>query len=292
MKTLAKLLVVLIIVFIVAAVVLSFYVNSIARTAVEKGGTYALGVNTTLKGASIQPLAGGFSMSGLNVANPDGYDSSHFLTLGAGDVAVSLGTLMDDTVKLPHLKLADIDMHLEKKDGKANYQAIMDNLKKLSSDKPADPDAKKFTIETVDIRNVMVHVNMMGQNIDVPIEAITLKNVGSGGEGVDLAQLSGVIVKSVFAAVAQNAGNLIPAEMLGDLTKGLEGLADLDKLAQIADVKAVGELAGKAAEQAGKAAEQAGKAAEEIGAKAGDLTNKAKEGLGGLLGDDKDKKDK
>ncbi len=279
MKKLAKLALVLIVFFIVGAFVLSFYVNSIAKAAVEKGGTYALGVSTTLKSASVKPLAGDFAMSGLIVANPSGYDTNHYLTLGKGDVAVSLGTLMDDTVKLPHLKLADIDMNLEKKEGKANYQAIMDNLKKLSSDKPADPDAKKYVIEAVDIRNVMVHVTIMGQNIDVPIDQITLKNVGSDGSGVDMAQLSGLIVKSVFAAVAQNAGGLIPTEMLGDLTKGLEGLADLDKHAEIADVKAVGELAGKATEEAGKAAKEIG-----------DITDKAKEGLGGLLGGDKDNK--
>lgn len=288
MKKLIKLIALLVVVLIIALVAAFFYINSIAKTAVEKGGTYALGVSTTLRSAGVKPLAGEFSMSGLNVANPEGYKSSHFLTLGEGDVAVSLGTLMKDVVKLPHLNLSDIDMNLEKKDGKANYQAIMDNLKKLSSDKPADPNAKKFVIENVNIRNVKVHVDMMGQNVEVPIESITLKNVGSDGSGVDMGQLAGVLTKSIFAAVVQAGGGLIPTEMLGDLTNGLAGLANLDKLGEIANVKALGDLAGKAGEiagEAGKAVEGAGKAAE-------DIADKAKEGLGGLLGGDKDKKDK
>ncbi len=275
MKKLIKLLAVLVVVIIVALVAAFFYINSIAKTAVERGGTYALGVNTTLKSAGVKPLAGEFTMDGLTVANPDGYKSSHFLTLGNGDVAVSLPTLMKSVVTLPHLNLSDIDMNLEKKDGKANYQTIMDNLKKLSSDKPADPNAKKFVIESIDIRKVLVHVDMMGKTVNVPIESITMKNIGSDGSGVDMGQLTGVITKAVFAAVVESGGGLIPTEMLGDLTSGLAGLANLDKLGEVVNVKALGDLAGKAGEDAKKAAE--------------DLTNKAKEGLGGILGGDKKK---
>lgn len=259
--------------------------DSAAKTAVEKGGTFAMGVNTTLTKADVKPFAGQFEMNGLTVANPEGYQTKHFMTLGKGDVALSIGSIMQDTIRLPHLKLSDIDLNMEKKDGKANYQQIIDNLKKLSSDKPADPNAKKFVIELVEISNVKVHADVMGKMVDVPIEMITLKNVGAGGAGVDIGQLLGVITKSVFAAVVQAGGGLIPADMMGDLTKGLGDLANLDKLGEIANVKAVGELAGKAGEAAKQAAEEAGKAAD-------DLANKAKEGLGGVLGGgDKDKKD-
>jgi len=270
MKKIIRLFALLLVIIIVALLGVLFYINSIAKAAVERGGTYALGVSTTLNSARVKPLGGTFGMRGLTVANPAGYDSKHFMTLGTGHVAVSLGTLMQDTVKLPHLNLSDIDMNLEKKDGKANYQTILDNLKKLSPEKP-DPNAKKFVIKNVAIRNIKVHVNMMGQNLDVPIEEITLKNVGSDGQGVDLAQLSGVIMKSVFAAVVQKGGGLIPADMLGDLTNGLASLAHLDKLGEVANIG--GEIAQQAADEAKKKAE--------------DLANKAKEGLGGILGGDK-----
>jgi hypothetical protein len=89
----------------------------------------------------------------------------------------------------------------------------------------------------------------------------------------------GVIVKAVFEAVIQKAGDVIPADVLTDLSQGVKDLANLDKLAEIADIQALGELAGKAGEEAGKAAKELG----EIG-------DKAKQGLGGLIGGDKDKK--
>ena len=228
MKKLLIAMLIFVVLIVLAAIGVFLYLDSAAKAAVEKGGTYAMGVNTTLKSADVKPFAGQFAMDGLNVANPDGFDSKHFMTLGTGDVALSLGSLMDATIRLPLLKLSDSDMNLEKKDGKANYQTILDNLKKLSPEKP-DPNAKKYVIETVEIRDVNVHVNM-----------------------------------------------------LGDLTKGLGDLANLDKLGEIADIG--GGIAGKAGEAAQQAADEAKKKAEE-------LANKAKEGLGGILGGDKPKPD-
>ncbi len=287
MKKLLTIVLILVMILVVAVLAGFFYIDVVAKTAVEKGGRFALGVPTSLETADVKPLGGAFRMNGLTVANPDGYDTSHFLALKDGDMAVALGTLMSDTVRLPHLKLSGIDMNMEKKDGKANYQVILDNLKKLTPEQP-DPNAKKFVIETVEISDIMVHVKMLGQNISLPIDTITLKNVGEGGAGgVDLAELIGVVMKGVFAAITQVGGNLIPSEMLGDLTQGLAGLANLDKLGEVANVKAVGELAGKAGELAGEAGKAAGEAIGGAKEAADDIANKAKQGLGGLLGGDK-----
>jgi hypothetical protein len=278
MKKLIKLVVLLVVVVVGLLVAGVFYIDSIAKRAVEKGGTYALGVNTSLRKADVRILSGEFTLNGLRVDNPQGYDADHFLRLGEGDVAISLTSLREDVVRLPTLKLATLDVNLQKKDGKANYQVILDNLKKLSSDRPAE---QKYVIDTVDLRRITVHVNALGQNLDVPIDRIRLKNVGSaeGADGLPMAELMGVIVKAVFEAVIQKAGDVIPADVLTDLSQGVKDLANLDKLAEIADIQALGELAGKAGEEAGKAAKELG----EIG-------DKAKQGLGGLIGGDKDKK--
>jgi hypothetical protein len=279
MRKLIRLVFVLAILLIVGVVVAVFYIDSIARRAVERGGTYAMGVNTSLRKADVKILSGEFTLNGLRVANPDGYDADHFLRLGEGDVAVSLASLRQDVVRLPTLTLKTIDVNLEKKDGKANYQVIVDNLKKLSGDRPAE---QKYVIDTVDLRRITVHVKTLGQNLDVPIDRIRLKNVGSGegADGLPMAELAGVIVKAVFEAVVQKAGNVLPADILNDLSKGVQDLANLDKLAEIADIEQVSEaLEG--------AVGGAGKTADELKGKADEIGDKAKEGVGGLLGGDK-----
>jgi len=273
MRKLIRLVLVLVVLLIAGFLAALFYIDSIAKAAVERGGTYALGVDTKLKSADVHVFGGEFTLSGLRVANPQGYEADHFLRLGEGDVAVSLASLREDVVRLPTLTLKTLDVNLEKKEGKANYEVILDNLKKLSSgEKPAE-GGKKYVIDSVVIRRINVHVKALGQTLDVPIDRLKLKNVGSaqGADGMPLSQVAGVIVQAVFEAVVQKAGNVLPAEVLGDLQKRLPDLANLSKLANIEEIGDIGKVLG---EGLGEGLGGAGKTAE-------DLANKAKDLLGG-----------
>src|SRR4051794_6992268 len=242
MRKLIKLFVLLIVLIIAGVVLAFFYIDSIAKAAVERGSTYALGVNTTLKSASVKILDGQFVMKGLEVANPQGYATAHFLSLGTGDVSVTLGSLRQPIIDLPHLKLSKLDLNLERKDGKANYQVILDNLKKLESGSKA-PDPKdtgtRYKIDKLTIRNTNVHADALpigGQMIDVPLEDIALKNIGNDGKGVTMGELTSIIIKSILTATIDKAGDRLPKELIGDLSTQLAGLKnisdviDLDKL--------------------------------------------------------------
>lgn len=282
LKILVGVVVALVVLAAIAVVAVFLSVNSIAKSAVEKGGSYAMGVPTTLSSANVGVFSGEFSMSGLRVANPQGFPGPHFLTLGDGEVAVSLGTLQQETVELPRLTLDAIDVRLEKKGGQSNYQVILANLKKLSGPekKPApEGEGKKFVINELAITDVTVHVDMLeapggiGQlaKVTVPIEEIRLQNVGRtgsgvGGTGVTMGELAGIVVKAVLASAAQNGGGLIPADVLGDLQGQLAQLGDLGGSLQEMGLQVVGDVQGTV-EQVGKQAEavvdEAKKAADE-----------------------------
>lgn len=284
MKKLIKLVLVLVILLIAAGVGVYFYLDTITKTAIEKGSTFALGVNTTLDSASLKVLSGQLVMGGLNVANPQGYDTNHFLNMKNGDVAVSLGSLTKDVVEVPHIRLTDIDLNLEKKNGKANYQVILDNLKGSETSPPPDKsteEGKRFIVNELSIKSINVHLVGIGPmgTINVPIDAIELNNVGSDtGKGVLLKDLSGVIVKAIFAAIVENGGGLIPADIAGELTSGLAQLTDITK---IADVEKLGEII-KPLEGLGEGAGQLG---EKLGEGVKGAGDKLKEGVGGAIGD-------
>ena len=222
-----------------------------------------------------------FKMNGLIVANPEGFESDHFLQLGEGYVDVSIGSLRQDTVELPLLTLTTINMTLEKKGGQSNYKVILDNLKRLESGEGEDKKmaGKKFNIQEVVISDINVEVDLFDAGGDlnrvrVPIEEIRLTNVGTAG--ADTSELTDVIIKAIMAAVMANAADL-PAELVNDLggqLKGLESLADMG-IDQSFDFGAQMEDA------AGKAVEDATKGL-------GEEADKAVKGLGGLLGGKKD----
>jgi hypothetical protein len=274
---------IVVLVLILAVVAVFIWIDSIAKVAVEKGGTYALGVNTTLDKASIGVFSGHFGMSGLMVANPSGFATPHFLKLGDGQVDVSVGELNHDVVHVPRFLLANIDLNLDKKDGKYNYQVILDNLKKLESgqkqkEEPQAKPGKKFIIGQLLVKNVTVHVDPLGlgatTKMDVTLDEISMQNVGSKGEGVTVAQISDIALKAILSAVMAKAGNILPA----DLTKGLnEGLSGLQSLAS----QGIGVVSGDLGKQIGNmGTDVVGNVSKGVG----DVGKTLTEGLGGLLG--------
>ena len=284
MKKLIRVVCGLVVVLLVLAVGAVVYIDSIAKTAIERGATYALGVDTTLGSADVKLLSGAFAMGDLTIANPKGFESPFFTHLGRGDVEVALATLRQETVELPTLTLTDLEMYLEKKEGKANYEVILENLKRFESQEKAQDDGggKKYIIDEVVIKNIMVHVQLLplGGNLtklDVPIDEIRLENVGSEtSRGVVMSELTGVIIKGVLIAIVQKGGGLIPDDIVGTLELGLDSLT---------------EIGADAATGLGDRIKNAGGGLDEITEGVGDAIKSIGDGLGGLLGGEKKKDD-
>lgn len=232
-------------------------INSLAKAGIEKGGTYALGTNTTLQSANVGILGGTFSMNGLNVANPPGYKAPSFLSLGSGGVAVSFNTLSKPVVELPRLSLDNLNVALEKSGGKANFNVILDHIKKVADQAggggpSTDGGEKKFVVNELSLTNIKISVDLIGgpgdlTKVNIPIDEIKLNNVGKtgtgvAGTGVTMSQLASIIVEAVLAAAADKGGGILPADILGDLQGGLAGLGSLDNLGMSVAAKAQGTI--------------------------------------------------
>lgn len=267
MKKLLKIAAVLVVLLIVALVACVIYIDSVARSGVEYAATRALGVKTSLGDMDVSILGSRVEMENLIVQNPEGFDAKNFLELDQGQVAVSLGTLTKKRVVIPTLHLKGLEMFLEKKDGKANYQVIMDNL----ALKPVPPeDAKTYVINDLLLTDITVHANLLpvgGQltQKSITIPEIQLRDVGSDNAGgVALEKLTGIIIQAVMEGVIKNAGDL-PVGLVAELGQGLGKLEEIPA-------------------QGVKIIEQSGNELKESVGEAAKDINKAVEGLGGLLG--------
>jgi hypothetical protein len=283
MKLLVKIVLVLVLLVVIGAIVGVMYVDSYAKSAVEESATNSLGVKTTLATGDVKIFSSEFALTGLNAANPEGFATPHFMTIQDGGVSVTLASLMEDTVELPTLTLDRVDINLEKKAGKSNYNIIMGNLKG-DEDIPPDPDKKKFIIRQVKITNVMVHADMLGvggqlTKLEVPIDEIVLTDVGSEGKGLTLRDLSGVIMKTIFAAIVSKGGAL-PGEIAAELSNQLASLKELTNVGSVLVEDALGNITGAAGsilKGAGGDVPDALKGASE------DVQKAVDEGVGGLL---------
>lgn len=312
MKRIKKLLAVAVVAVVVLIISLLMGIDYIAKVGVEQGGTYALGVNTTLDSMDVGIFSGTVEMANLTVANPPAFDTPHFLALGAGRVAVSLGSLMGDKVVVPELTLTGLSIHLERKGTQSNYNTIFAALKKFESAEQSNSSeakaGKRFVIEQVTIENVNVQVDLLpigGEltRLPVMIERIELKNVGSdSANGILLADVIAIVVKAILDAVVQQSGDLLPGDIAAELQQGLAGLADLGSTTvQVVgdvttmvdgEVKKVTDMVSDVAEKLGEEGKKLAEDLEDAGRKLEEDVGQAlKKDLGGLLGGDKDEKD-
>ncbi len=248
MKLLLKLIVALV---LLAGVIVGagfFYLDVIAKKAVEEGGTMALGVPTTLDSIHISLLGGEASLSGLTIANPAGFSNTVFMGLGDGGAAVSVSSLLSDTIVIPHVNLSNIRVNLEQRGKKNNIEPLLANAKKMAgsgrSPKTAPAPAadngpgKKFIVEYFALNDVQVaaDLDLLGQvsKVNLVLPKIELKNLGTAENGLPMDQLIQTVVEAVLAAVQSSSAQLSP-----ELARLLKG-----QLGDLSGVKA--EVIGKA----------------------------------------------
>ncbi len=251
-----------------------FYIDSILKTAVEKGGTLALGTPTSVNSVSLGILSGKLDMGGLKVSNPEGYDTSHFLLLKDFNVAVNLNSLMKDRVQVPHIILDGLNINLEKKSKSksTNVQQILDHFKTLGSGKKVASKGqgskkergKEFSVDLLQIKNVSamaVFAPELGDKgkVEVKVSDITLKNIGSGDKGLTLDELSVLIVSKVLDAMAKS-GQGLPLAFKNQLNTGLQQIkgmtVDLEGQAETMVKGTAGEVGKKVEEKTGKVVEE------------------------------------
>jgi len=267
-------LVALLVLGVILAVV---FIDSIAKVAIEKGGTFATGTPMKVQEVSLGIFSGEFGVKGLTIDNPPGFKSPKFFTLDGVGVDVAMGSLPKETIEVPRFALDGITLSLERNDGKTNYGVILDSLNRLkgSGSKPAPaPEGgpgKKLVIRELELKNITVTIDMIGgpgavgdlSRITIPIDSIKLQNVGQtgsgvAGSGVSISDLSSIVISAVMSAAAEKGGSVIPADMLGDMQGQLAKLGNVLNMEVVAGTAAkVQDLSKKVGEGAQKAVEGA-----------------------------------
>ncbi len=265
MKKLRRLLVLIVVVLILVVVGALLMMDSLAKKAVETGGTYALGVETTVDSMSIRLVRGQLKMNGLRVANPEGFESPHLMESGILLVELKPASIFTDTMQLPVLSLDGLDMNIEQTLAGSNVSKILDNLKGLKKkeqqEKPKKPKkpGKKVRVDKVIIKNVVVHFVLIGgKGVTVKIPEIELNDVGSGDGGdQSVADLIAQIFPAILEAVVKNSKGIVSDEFLKDIG------GNLDELTAVA-AERLKDLSGQADKAATDAVEGAKKKLDEL----------------------------
>lgn len=306
MKWVIRIGLVVVLLVVVLAVGAFIMIDSIATAAVKEGAAFATQTEADCEKVDVKIFGSSATISNLDIKNPDGpfrekFDS--FLKLGNGSAEVSAGSVMSDMIEIPKVELSDIEISLVGlDDGTKNYEKILEALKRFQGDAPPKEteDQKQVVIKELIISNITVKYDFAkdpaigalpakGTVVIADDKPMVLTDVGSGG--VPMSQITADIIADVLVQVTAN--------LAGDLGGHVKGLAGslIDTIGENEFTRTLGELdlgegAAKLKDLGVDLGEGATKLIEGLGEGAGDVGDKIKEGLGGVLGGDKDKQDK
>ena len=236
MKKALKIAGIVVAVLVVALLVAWLLIDSVAKTGIERGGSYATGTPTKVHGVSLSLLHGQVRLDYLSVANPEGFKTSHFLEVGKLDVGVVLGSFLGKTVEVTQFDIDGLDLNIEQQGGTTNVAAILDHIEKLGGqkDQPKEPSGKKLKVSRIVIRNVVAHIQVLpvggeATTLDIPVPEIVLENVTQdNAQGIAVSELMRRLVPAILAAVVDKAKGIIPDadlnKLSGDITSATQAL--------------------------------------------------------------------
>ena len=235
MSKLIKALVAIVIAVLIAVGLAWYFIDAIAKTGIEKGATYALGVETTVDKLSLSLLKGTMTMDGLTVSNPEGYTTPHLIRSGRFDLKVDPGTVLKDKVVINQFHLDGLDMNIEQKGlRQSNVSVIMGNLKRLKGpdkqepEKPKEePSGKKVVVDRIVIENVVanIHLASMGSKT-VKVPRIELEKVSNDSDGIAVSELTARLLPAILAAVLEEGDDVIPDDLADALDDDLDGAVE------------------------------------------------------------------
>lgn len=192
---------------LIAAAVALLRLDDMARAAVEKGGSRALGVEVGLAGAQVSLFKGTMTLTGLRVANPvgQGFRAGDFLTVGriAGEGDV-FGAVRSGELHVKEIVIESPQFVYEDVKGLSNVEAIRRGMAR--SARPSgggggeSSGTVRLRIDVLKIRNATIRIVRDGREVgafnaaEVEIPGICDHN----GRGVEPDRVAGVVIERLF----------------------------------------------------------------------------------------------
>jgi len=230
-KVIATMFAVLVVLLVALGVGILLFANSAVRRAVESAGTNALAVPLDVNEAQVSILGGSLALQGVAAANPPGYSGKTLLELRDATIKADLRSLLSDRVVIHDIQLDKMEVFVEQKGLKNNLYEVIEPLRA-----EREPSGKRLIIDNLAITNIAVHVDLPVIPGQPPVKGVTFKlapitmtNLGHD-ERLDTPVLITKVLLAVAAGIAEQGGDILPKEMVGELSNVLNKAIDFGRV--------------------------------------------------------------
>jgi hypothetical protein len=231
MKFLKRLFIFGLLVTLVAMGVFYFYRNTLVKAGIEEGGSYALGVPVTLDSAKMNFGSKNMSISGLVIDNPPNYKQPSFLEIEHGSITVESGSLRNKELTVSTIALDGIGLTIEKQEGQANYDAILENVNRFVLEEPAADAEPPITVKVNEIvmTDITVSATLLPIGGELSRTSLTLDEVViddfDSNKELTIGELTSIITNALLKNVFKAGTGILPDELLTGLGNSLKGAA-------------------------------------------------------------------
>jgi len=207
------------------------HLDSIVKSAIERVGPDVTGTPVQVASVHISIQDGTGEISGLTIANPDGFDSDYAIRFGKIYLALDKASLATDVVRINAITVQESSIIAEVKVGAGiNLQKIMDNMKGDSTGEAAPGEETsgrnliidRFDLTESDIRLVTGIEDYQATMGDVQVTGIGQKSKGASGREIALQLLRPVVSEAIRAAKKEGSKHGVDGLKEG-LTEKIKG---------------------------------------------------------------------
>lgn len=216
-----KLILIVIGVVVIIAAALLIAPGRMVRVAVEKGGSFALGVPVHLKGAVLKMFSGEIELRGLQVSNPKGYTAKNAIEVGRIAVHAPLRRLISSKPRIESIIVEAPSVTLEQGLTGSNLSALINN----AGSAKGGGGGKKLVIGSLriaDARVTLVTTLQGALSTIINLPAIEMKELGGeGNSGVTIAQTMALVLREIVQSAVANGSGVLPADLSTSLSSSV-----------------------------------------------------------------------
>lgn len=209
-----KLLLIVAVLALGAYFVLAYALGSIVKAGVNSFGPKLTQTKVELAGASISPLTGSGTLTGLAVGNPKGWSENDAFRLGKVHLDVRPFSVFGDHIVINEITIDGPEFLYETKIVSSNIKDLLKNIEeftggggKAATTKSGQPI--KFVVKKFRLTGGVAKLGVGAAALPVPLPPISLDNLGVSEGGITPDQLAGVVMKNVLGSIVAGTANAL-----------------------------------------------------------------------------------
>jgi len=211
-----------VVLLVVAVVAIGLSLDGAVKRGVETIGPQMTKTAVKLENVKLSVMSGSGEIKGLTVANPEGYQAPHAISLGSASLTLNPRSLFSKKVVVRSFTLKAPEITFEAGLNGINLSKLLANVNEATAGSEPSPEAeeekegKRMQVDDLLITGAKLNVRVAGiAQTSVPLEDIHLTALGTNPEGITAGELS----KEVLAAIEEQAVR-VGKRVVNDISKG------------------------------------------------------------------------